>query len=179
MTDSPDLPSPEALVPERDRDIERLAAVPPQLTEALERRGFTELTSVQRAVLDAESEGRDLRISSQTGSGKTVAIGLALDVIYSASIGLLDWADAHRVLDCLRDLGFELYDPAPLHSLEHIHLAAEVAKRVFADRAEFLGDPDFVEVPVDRDRSVAHHREIQRAVGAALAEARAAGEIAE
>jgi ATP-dependent RNA helicase DeaD len=41
-------------------------------------RGFTTLTSVQRAVLDAESEGRDLRVSSQTGSGKTVAIGLAL-----------------------------------------------------------------------------------------------------
>jgi len=41
-------------------------------------RGFTELTSVQRAVLDVESEGRDLRITSQTGSGKTVAIGLVL-----------------------------------------------------------------------------------------------------
>jgi len=35
-----------------------------------------------------------------------------------------------------------------------------------------------VEVPVDRDRSVAHHREIQRAVGEALAAGRAAGEIA-
>jgi hypothetical protein len=35
-----------------------------------------------------------------------------------------------------------------------------------------------VEVTVDRDRSVAHHREIQRAVGEALAAGRAAGEIA-
>ena len=44
----------------------------------MERRGFVALTSVQQAVLDAESSGRDVRISSQTGSGKTVAIGFAL-----------------------------------------------------------------------------------------------------
>jgi gamma-glutamyltranspeptidase/glutathione hydrolase len=29
----------------------------------------------------------------------------------------------------------------------YVHLIAEIAKRVFADRAEFLGDPDFTEVP--------------------------------
>lgn len=34
---------------------------------------------MQRAVVGAESAGRDLRVSSQTGSaGKTVAIGIAL-----------------------------------------------------------------------------------------------------
>ncbi len=55
-----------------------LDGVPSPFARALQRRGIAELTSVQRAVLDAESEGRDLRISSQTGSGKTVAIGLAL-----------------------------------------------------------------------------------------------------
>ena len=55
-----------------------LADVPEPLAGAMRRRGFEELTKVQSAVLAAESEGRDLRISSQTGSGKTVAIGLAL-----------------------------------------------------------------------------------------------------
>ena len=54
------------------------SAAPPQLRAALARQGFTSLTAVQRAVLDAESAGRDLRISSQTGSGKTVALGLLL-----------------------------------------------------------------------------------------------------
>jgi len=54
------------------------AGIPSALAAALRKRGFTTLTSVQRAVLDAESQGRDLRVSSQTGSGKTVAIGLAL-----------------------------------------------------------------------------------------------------
>jgi ATP-dependent RNA helicase DeaD len=54
------------------------AALPAQISSALTARGFTELTAVQRAVVGAESQGRDLRISSQTGSGKTVAIGIAL-----------------------------------------------------------------------------------------------------
>lgn len=54
------------------------AGVPGPLAAALRRRGFTALTPVQRAVLEAECEGRDLRISSQTGSGKTVALGMAL-----------------------------------------------------------------------------------------------------
>jgi len=57
---------------------ERFADLPAPIARALVARGFTELTAVQRAVVDAEHEGRDLRVSSQTGSGKTVAIGLAL-----------------------------------------------------------------------------------------------------
>ena len=55
-----------------------LEAVPKPLEDAMRQRGFQDLTLVQRAVLAAESDGRDLRISSQTGSGKTVAIGLGL-----------------------------------------------------------------------------------------------------
>lgn len=34
------------------------------------------------------------------------------------------------------------------NSKEYIHLMSEIGKRVFADRAEYMGDPDFVEVPV-------------------------------
>ncbi|MAF66781.1 MAG: hypothetical protein CMJ84_14125 [Planctomycetes bacterium] len=53
-------------------------AVPQVLRDALEARGFSELTAVQRAVLESEVDGRDLQISSQTGSGKTVALGFVL-----------------------------------------------------------------------------------------------------
>ncbi|MGK4003398.1 DEAD/DEAH box helicase [Sorangium sp. So ce1036] len=55
-----------------------LDALPAPLAGALARRGFTSLTPVQQAVLAPDLDGRDLRISSQTGSGKTVAVGLAL-----------------------------------------------------------------------------------------------------
>ncbi len=34
------------------------------------------------------------------------------------------------------------------NSTEYIHLLSEIGKRVFADRAEYLGDPDFYQVPV-------------------------------
>jgi ATP-dependent RNA helicase DeaD len=50
----------------------------PELSSALFKKGYTALTAVQSAVLDPELSGRDLRITSQTGSGKTVAIGLTL-----------------------------------------------------------------------------------------------------
>ena len=33
------------------------------------------------------------------------------------------------------------------NSTQYIHLLSEVGKRVFADRAEYLGDPDFYQVP--------------------------------
>jgi gamma-glutamyltranspeptidase/glutathione hydrolase len=37
-----------------------------------------------------------------------------------------------------------------LNGTRYVHLVAEISKRVFADRAEYLGDPAFVEVPVAR-----------------------------
>jgi len=35
------------------------------------------------------------------------------------------------------------------NSPQYIHLVAEIEKRVFADRGEYLGDPDYVDVPLD------------------------------
>lgn len=52
--------------------------LPSFLAEALAERGYTAPTPVQAAVLEPEAEGRDLIVSAQTGSGKTVAFGLAL-----------------------------------------------------------------------------------------------------
>ncbi|OYX47742.1 MAG: DEAD/DEAH box helicase [Sphingomonadales bacterium 32-64-22] len=52
--------------------------LPSVITSALEEKGYTELTPVQSQVLVPEAIGRDLLVSAQTGSGKTVAFGLAL-----------------------------------------------------------------------------------------------------
>ncbi|MDP6570680.1 MAG: gamma-glutamyltransferase, partial [Candidatus Marinimicrobia bacterium] len=41
-------------------------------------------------------------------------------------------------------------DSLKYHSAQHIHYVAEAERRVYADRAEFLGDMDFVPVPIDR-----------------------------
>lgn len=48
------------------------------LASALSERGYAAPTPVQAAVLEAEAHGRDLIVSAQTGSGKTVAFGLAI-----------------------------------------------------------------------------------------------------
>ncbi|MEZ5721256.1 MAG: DEAD/DEAH box helicase [Paracoccaceae bacterium] len=48
------------------------------LRAALDDRGYTDLTPVQQAVLDPDLEGRDLLVSAQTGSGKTLGFGLAI-----------------------------------------------------------------------------------------------------
>ena len=48
------------------------------LAEALAARGYDTLTSVQSEVIKEEADGRDLIVSAKTGSGKTVAFGLAI-----------------------------------------------------------------------------------------------------
>ncbi|MCL6683531.1 DEAD/DEAH box helicase [Sphingomonas alba] len=48
------------------------------LADALAVRGYDTLTSVQSAVIEEQAHGRDLIVSAKTGSGKTVAFGLAI-----------------------------------------------------------------------------------------------------
>ncbi len=50
----------------------------PALRAALDDRGYTALTPVQTSVLDPALKGRDLLVSAQTGSGKTLGFGLAI-----------------------------------------------------------------------------------------------------
>jgi ATP-dependent RNA helicase DeaD len=78
--------------PVTDSPTNPFAGIPAPLCAALEKHGITQLTSVQTAVVAAlgstQTEGSaspsnskastNLRISSQTGSGKTVALGIAL-----------------------------------------------------------------------------------------------------
>ena len=50
----------------------------------------------------------------------------------------------------MKDLLSREFDGAAHNSAPYVHLVAEMCKRVFADRAEYLGDPDFVDNPMDR-----------------------------
>jgi len=62
--------------PER-LDMNAFEGVVPPLAQALAKRGYETLTSVQSAMLDPDVAGTDLLVSAQTGSGKTVAFGIA------------------------------------------------------------------------------------------------------
>ncbi len=52
--------------------------IAPALGAALSARGYETLTAVQSAMLEDRARGRDLLVSAQTGSGKTVAFGIAI-----------------------------------------------------------------------------------------------------
>ncbi len=52
--------------------------LPSSLEAALAEREYATATQVQTEVLQAEAAGRDLIVSAQTGSGKTIAFGLAM-----------------------------------------------------------------------------------------------------
>jgi ATP-dependent RNA helicase DeaD len=54
------------------------ADIHPKLAEALTQKGYAAATPVQASVLEEGTAGRDLLVSARTGSGKTVAFGLAM-----------------------------------------------------------------------------------------------------
>lgn len=47
----------------------------------------------------------------------------------------------------LKELNAEHFVNVEHNSAQYVHLIAEIEKRVFADRADYLGDPDFTTVP--------------------------------
>jgi ATP-dependent RNA helicase DeaD len=76
MSETPDSPSSDTATPSETPALP-FASAPAPLAAALAARGFTDLTPVQAAVLNAPA-GRDLLVSARTGSGKTVAFGLRI-----------------------------------------------------------------------------------------------------
>src|SRR5690606_5328262 len=65
---------------------------------ALSKRGYAALTPVQVAVLAPEAENADLLVSAQTGSGKTVAFGLAMAQTLLTVNGTIEAAGAPLAL---------------------------------------------------------------------------------
>lgn len=79
--------------------------------------------------------------------------GYDLAIMPPPSSGSIAIAQIMHMLDSydLKAMGF--------NSAEYIHLVTEVMRRAFADRAHFLGDPDFVEIPRDTLISEAYNRD--------------------
>ena len=72
--------------------------LPPLLVEALTARGYAAPTPVQAAVIQPDASGRDLLVSAQTGSGKTVAFGMAMAAQLLGDDGRTDRPGAPLVL---------------------------------------------------------------------------------
>ena len=49
----------------------------------------------------------------------------------------------------IRDYIDHYFEDVTHNSAQYVHLVAEIEKRVFADRAQYLGDPDFVDSQID------------------------------
>jgi ATP-dependent RNA helicase DeaD len=95
--------------------------LPAALARALETRGYDTLTEVQDAVSNPEAAGRDLLVSARTGSGKTVAFGLAMagDLLGEAERLAYSLAPMALVIAPTRELALQvstelqwLYEPA-------------------------------------------------------------------
>ena len=100
----------------------------PLLLHALSARGYDEPTAVQSAVLQDDAAGPDLLVSAQTGSGKTVAFGLAIAPEVLGGSGRVTGrpgAPAALVIAPTRELALQVRD-------ELAWLYAETGARVIA-----------------------------------------------
>ncbi len=77
-----------------------------------------------------------------------------------------------EMLNILEEMGIQ---KTKRGSAESLHLVTEAMRRAFLDRARFLGDPDFVEVPVAKLTSKQHARELAK--GISLTKASSSAEL--
>jgi len=77
-----------------------------------------------------------------------------------------------EMLNILEEMGIQ---KTKRGSAESLHLVTEAMRRAFLDRARFLGDPDFVEVPVQKLTSKQHARDLAK--GISLTKASSSAEL--
>ena len=93
-----------------------------------------EYESVWREPVEASYMGYNLHIMPPPSSG-SIAI--------------------HQILDMLRPYNLE---ELGFNSAKYVHLLTESMRRAFADRAYFLGDPDFVDIPMSKLKSDSYNK---------------------
>jgi ATP-dependent RNA helicase DeaD len=100
-----------------------IAAIHPALASALAAKGYSELTPVQLAMTSEDHGDADLLVSAQTGSGKTVAFGIAIASTLLGSDARFDAAAAPLglVIAPTRELAIQVQ-----RELEWLYADAEV-----------------------------------------------------
>ena len=69
------------------------------------------------------------------GHGEAVAVGLAVDLIYSKRVGIISKDDCDRILNLIRSTGFNIYDP----ELSRIEVGRSVILQGLEEFREHLG----------------------------------------
>ncbi len=88
---------------------------------------------------DYRAQNRDYRICGMPPpSSGAIAVGQIL--------GMLNYTPA-STLGLVTGTGGDGVTPAPTPSADWLHLYTEASRLAFADRAQYLGDPDFVQAP--------------------------------
>lgn len=113
--------SSEAAVPPSSPPSTPPSSLPASIADALRDKGYDTLTPVQLAVSDPDLTDADLLVSAQTGSGKTVAFGMAIAPTLlgddpkftspSAPLGLVIAPTRELAMQVRRELAW-LYGPA-------------------------------------------------------------------
>lgn len=94
---------------------------------------FRQMDVVERQPLGGEFDGMQVVAMPPPSSGGVAII---------ESLNILTWLEQHKLGGRLESLGH--------NSPKYIHVLTEALKHSFADRATWLGDPDFVDIPVSR-----------------------------
>ena len=127
--------------PELARTLERLAEggheafYDSELTEAMvsavqeaggiwEREDFADYTIAEREPIEVELDGATLTSASPPSSG---------GVVLATTLNILDE-----------------WELAELSEARRVHLVSEALRRTYRDRGAYLGDPDFVDMPIER-----------------------------
>jgi gamma-glutamyltranspeptidase/glutathione hydrolase len=106
------------------KTAELIAAEMSQGNGIVELRDLSEYRSVFRTPLEGFYRGFTITTATQPSGGGVILLQI---------LGMIEPFN-------LKKLGF--------HSFESVHLLVEAEKRAYADRAEYLGDPDFSNIPV-------------------------------
>ncbi len=106
----------------------------------------------------------------QISHGEAVAIGLALDVLYSRNVGLLDAQSADRILKLLTQLGFKLFADELLNADEANRLAVLAGLEEFR---EHLGGELTITLLKEIGRGVEVHEMDESKITAAIHELKA------